>query len=286
MRTLASTCLLAATLAVGVLTGPADADPRGPAAVGEHVRGAPPRETGRSVTVPGRLTGKAFDACRAPTSAQMADWRENSPYAGVGIYLGGVQRKCRQPELSATWVRRQTRAGWHVFPLWVGPQASCSRYQHTMSAQRPRAYAQGKEQANRAVRAARANAIGRGSTVYYDLEDYDISGDRCRRAALAFMSGWSTRLRALHYVPGVYSNVAAAITSLNFADQLSPGSYAMPHDIWFAWSNGRADTYIPRRWVSHDRWDRHQRIHQYVIDEERTFGSTTLTVDVNYVDVR
>ena len=191
-----------------------------------------------------------------------------------------------QPQLTAGWVREQTRTGWHVFPLWVGPQASCSRYQHTMSSRRSVAYAQGKREASRAVSVAKDRAMGRGSTLYYDLEDYDISGDRCRRAALSFLSGWSTRLRALHYVPGVYSNVAAAITSLNFADELSPGSYAMPHDIWFAWANGRANTAIPERWVSRHRWDHHQRIHQYLLDRTLTFGDTTLTVDANYVDVR
>lgn len=60
----------------------------------------------------------------------------------------------------------------------------------------------------------------------------------------------------------------------------------MPHDIWYAWANGKADTAIPRKWVSPRRWDDHQRIHQYLLDEERTFGDTTLTIDANWVDVR
>lgn len=192
----------------------------------------------------------------------MADVKASSRFRGVGIYLGGVQRKCRQPELSAGWVRRQIQRGWRVFALWVGPQASCSSYEHTMSSTRKVAFAQGRRQAVAAVGAAGRTAIARGSTLYYDLESHDISGDACRRAALAFMSGWAKELRERGFRSGIYSSVAAAITSLNYADELSPGTYAMPHDIWYAWENGKADTRIPRKWVDPKRWDDRQRIHQ------------------------
>ena len=44
--------------------------------------------------------------------------------------------------------------------------------------------------------------------------NYDIGPDDCRRAALSFLSGWTQALQAAKYDSGVYSNIAAAITSL------------------------------------------------------------------------
>ena len=29
--------------------------------------------------------------------------------------------------LDAGWVTRQSRKGWRILPIWVGPQAACSR---------------------------------------------------------------------------------------------------------------------------------------------------------------
>ena len=127
--------------------------------------------------------------------------------------------------------------------------------------------------------------IRKGSTLYYDLEDYDIGPDDCRRAALSFLSGWTKALHAKGYGSGVYSNIAAAITSLDYADDASPGSYAMPDDIWFAWENGKADVKTDERVSDSDHWDDHARIHQYDLDVERTYGGYTLDVDENWVDV-
>ena len=43
-----------------------------------------------------RFTGLAFDTCTAPTIAQMTAWKA-SPYKAIGIYIGGVNRSCAQP---------------------------------------------------------------------------------------------------------------------------------------------------------------------------------------------
>ena len=107
-RTVTVVALLAAGLAVAA---PAQAtDDRGGKGKGE----------------PGSFTGYAFDACTAPAQEIMDAWRLESPYAGIGIYLGGSNRLCDQPELDADWVSTQQRQGWHLLPLWVGPQASCT----------------------------------------------------------------------------------------------------------------------------------------------------------------
>ena len=69
-------------------------------------------------------TGQGFDACTAPSTAQMQAWRAQSPYRAVGIYVGGADRACAQPGLTASWVRQQQVAGWHFMPIYVGPQES------------------------------------------------------------------------------------------------------------------------------------------------------------------
>ncbi|MEO5661855.1 MAG: glycoside hydrolase domain-containing protein [Nocardioides sp.] len=233
---------------------------------------------------PGSLTGYAFDTHTAPAQEVMDAWRLESPYAGIGIYIGGSNRLMDQPELDADWVSTQQRQGWHLLPLWVGPQASCSGYADVMSADLATAQQQGRAQAAAAVDTARGLGIGRGSTLYYDLEDYDIAPDDCRQAALSFVSGWTKALHSSGYRSGVYSNIAAAITSLDYADRVSPGSYAMPDDIWFAWGNGRSDVRTDDR-VQGNRWDDHDRAHQYALDISQTYGGQTLTIDANWVDV-
>lgn len=233
---------------------------------------------------PGSLTGYAFDACAAPAQEVMDAWRLSSPYSGVGIYVGGSNRLCEQPELDADWVRTQQRQGWHLLPVWVGPQAACSGYVDVMSPDLPTAEQQGRAQAATAVSTARGLGIGRGSTLYYDLEDYDTGPDDCRQAALSLLSGWTKGLHRAGYRSGVYSSIGAAITSLDYAHRVSRGSYAMPDDIWFAWANGRSDVRTDSRVLSSE-WDDHARIHQYAVDVSQTFGGYTLGIDANWVDV-
>lgn len=234
---------------------------------------------------PGSLTGYGFDACSAPPQAVMDAWWEQSPYSAVGIYIGGSNRVCKdQTELTAGWVRTQQRTGWHLLPVQVGPQASCSGYADRMSSDLATAKQQGSAEAATAIATARGLGIGSGSTLYYDLEDYDLAPDDCRRAALSFLSGWTEALHAANYDSGVYSNIAAAITSLDLADRADPTAYTMPDDIWFAWANGRADTVTDDRVLS-DEWNDHARVHQYALDVPQTYGGYTLTIDANWLDV-
>ena len=53
----------------------------------------------------------------------MNAWRTSSPYGAIGIYLGGANMGCSQPNLTPGWVSTQASAGWHFFLLYVGPQA-------------------------------------------------------------------------------------------------------------------------------------------------------------------
>jgi hypothetical protein len=239
---------------------------------------------------PGSFTGYAFDACQTPTQQQMDTWLTTSPFWGVGVYFGGSMRNCPdQTELTAAWVRTQASKGWRVLPIWVGPQASCTtKYASTIEPSSATKYAaaraQGRAEAAAAATKAAGLAIGKKSTLWYDLEDFDLAGDDCRRSALSFLSAWTSKLHDLGYRSGVYSNVGAAITALDNADKLSPGSYTMPDQIWYAWHNGSADTKIATKWVRTNSWA-HSRIHQYVLDAPVTYGGEQLKIDRSFMDV-
>jgi hypothetical protein len=239
---------------------------------------------------PGSFTGFAFDACQAPTQAEMNAWRTSSPYWGVGVYIGGSNRLCSQPDLDATWVRTQTNRGWRVLPIWVGPQAACTGYDDVIDDRPGSSYAaarkQGRHQAWVAARTSRDLGIARGSTLWYDMEDFPLQeSDDCRRSALSFLSAWTRRLHEIGFASGVYANVASAIHALDYADTVSPRAYAEPDQIWYAWHNDRADTRIDEKWVRPDSWTPHRRIHQYTLDHTAGYGGVSLDIDSSFMDV-
>jgi len=271
-RVLAASTAVLAGLVVGLVSTPAEA------AASDAQRKAP--------AAPGSLTGYAFDTCAAPAQEAMDAWWLESPYSGVGIYIGGSNRLCKdQPELTPGWVQTQQQRGWHLLPLYVGPQASCSGYAEKMSADRFVAEQQGRDEADKAIAVAQGLGLGAGATVYYDLEDYDITQTDCRQASLGFVSGWTKQLHARGYQSGVYSNIAAAITAIDNASNLDDAAYEEPDDIWFAWANGHADVETTTQWVNSDNWNDHDRIHQYRTDVPETHGGYTLQIDQNWVDV-
>lgn len=251
---------------------------------------APPAAAATKVT-PGSFTGFAFDTCDTPDSATMDVWRETSPFWGVGVYMGGEATTCDNANLTPAWVTRQAKRGWKILPLWVGPQAECSTvgYAADIDSRSASGYAaaarQGRVNATSAVRRAKDLGIRPGSTLWYDIEDFGLGDDDCRRSVLTFLSAWTKRLHALDYSSGVYSNVSAAIDALDYADTVSPGSYAMPDQIWYAWKNGRADTFIDDKWVRDDNWTPHARIHQFVLDTVVEHGGIEMKIDKNFMDV-
>ena len=223
------------------------------------------------------FTGLGFDACAAPSSKAMAAW-EDSPYRAIGVYIGGVNRGCSQPNLTASWVSAQTAAGWHLIPTYVGLQAPTSACSSCAELSASRATGQGEEAAVDAVAQASAVAIGPGSPIYYDMESYSPTSS-ASAATLAFLEAWTTKLHALGYVSGVYSSGASGIADL--VDQIGSG-YIQPDDIWIADWNGQASAasaYVPT-----SAWASHQRIHQYRGGHDETYGGTTINIDNNYVD--
>ena len=68
--------------------------------------------------------GYAFDACNAPKLDTLNAWLA-SPYRALGIYVGGANRACSNPQLSPTWTAGAVATGWSLIPLYVGLQAPC-----------------------------------------------------------------------------------------------------------------------------------------------------------------
>jgi peptidoglycan hydrolase-like protein with peptidoglycan-binding domain len=278
---------LAAVLGLGAaglaVTG-SDGDGRGVLAAGSNP------------VTPRSFTGYGFDQCLAPTQAKMDAWLEHSPFLSVGIYISGNSRACRsQPNLTPTWISTQLAKGWQLLPITLGPQASCAtRYPKykddpTISADATNWYAkakaQGKLEAERAVSAASALGIVPGSTLFYDLEGFDLGNTRCRESALRFVHAWTIRLHELGYKSGFYSSAGSGIKMLDDARVNHPGVFTLPDTLWIARWDGVANTSTETRYLRADGWSGGNRVKQYQGGHNETWGGVTINIDRNYLHV-
>src|SRR5262245_26529418 len=71
-----------------------------------------------------RYSGLAFDTCTAPPLAAMRAWG-TSPYNAIGVYVGGQNRTCSQPQLTSGWVGAVSALGWRLIPIFKGRQPPC-----------------------------------------------------------------------------------------------------------------------------------------------------------------
>src|SRR3954447_10040021 len=228
----------------------------------------------RSGTV---FTGLGFDACSTPSARSMSAWK-SSPYRAVGVYIGGVNRACSQPNLTPEWVGAQTAAGWHLIPTYVGLQAPTSACSSCAKLSASQATSQGVAAAVDAVEEANAVAMGPGSLIYFDMESYSRTSS-ATAATLAFLEAWTKKLHALGYVSGVYSSSASGIADLGA--QVGTG-YELPDHLWIANWNGSTSTSDPV--VPSSAWTPHQRIHQYKGGHNETYGGVTINIDNDSVD--
>jgi hypothetical protein len=241
-----------------------------------------PRSTRSATAVapgsqPGEVyTGLGVDACATPSSSQMSAWGV-SRYRAIGVYIGGTNMACAQPNLNSAWVSSQSAAGWHLIPIYVGLQApsnSCG----CAAISAGRAAAQGTAAARDAVIQAQTVGLGAGNPLYFDMEGYNQSSTTSS-AVLTFLAAWTSQLHAQGYKSGVYSSAASGIRDL--AGQAGAG-YSEPDDIWIANWNGIRSTVDVN--VPSGDWPAHQRLHQYSGAHNETYGGTTINIDGDYVD--
>ncbi len=222
------------------------------------------------------FTGLGFDACSAPSQSQMGAWGA-SHYRGVGVYIGGTNMACSQPNLTPSWVSTESAAGWHLIPTYVGLQAPSSACGCATIVPK-HAASEGTAAAIDAVTQAQAAGMGPGSPIYFDMEAYQRGGNSTS-SVLTFLAAWTTQLHANGYVSGVYSSGASGIADL--AAAYGTG-YLEPDDLWIADWNGLQSTSDP--YVPAADWPQHQRLHQYQGAHNETHGGVTLNIDGNYLD--
>ncbi len=276
----------------GVTAGSSAASPSGISAGGAAVTTAALRTAAGPTAVatasPTRKVldgGMAFDACAAPSTSTMSAWR-GSPYAAVGIYIGGSMRACGDGNLSSSWVSTVSGYGWGLIPIYVGAQAPCVYQSGLAHISVSNASAQGRSNAADAVVQAKRFGLGAGSVIYYDMEAYATGNASCTGAVLDFVTAWTAELRRQGYLSGVYGSPASLMSDMSRAFASGDASFTPPDHVWYAHWNQRQDLVDSASYPAFkDRyWSRHQRLHQYAGGHNETWGGRTINIDSNWVD--
>lgn len=262
--------------------------PNGQMSLTENISLAPKAFVADSDTKP--YVGQGFDKCEMANLTQMQTWWNSSPYNAVNLYYGGVSRACTNLLITSSFLSSLRAQGWRFIPTWVGPQASCTGYNHRMSSDAATAYQQGKDEADAAIALALAlgltNVDGSGTVIYYDLEAYDTSNANCRAAANAFINGWTEVMQAAGNLAGVYGASCGSAPT----DWWSLAH--VPDALWIANWYGNAGTVSYRRdatvWnaacLSNALWPNHQRLRQYAGTHTEAWGGVSFSIDSNVLD--
>jgi hypothetical protein len=258
---------------VEVLRGAAAAAPaRGAAHISAAVQ---PASVGLPASPGEVFSGLGFDACAAPSISRMSAWAV-SPYRAIGVYIGGSNMACTQPNLTPQWVALESAAGWHLIPTYVGLQApvnSCGCAAIDPGA----ASAEGAAAATDAISNASELGIGAGNPIYADIEFYPRTQTNSA-TVLAYLSAWTTELHAHGYLSGVYGSSDSVVPDL--VAERGTG-YPEPDDIWFAQWNGEhtlGSAYIPATaWTG-------ERLHQYSGGHRASYRGVAMRIDSDAVD--
>jgi Rv2525c-like, glycoside hydrolase-like domain len=267
MGRVAAAAVLAGTFAALTIT-PAAAEPAT----------TPSYPTSASAT---RLTGYAFDACTAPSLATMQIWKSDSPYQGVAVYIGGVNRSCAQPNLTATWVTAASLQGWRIIPTYVGYQAPCTRRLNATKFTGSTAATLGTLDAADTVLQAQTLGVLPGSAIYGDMEHYTASDTACRTAVLTYISAWTKELHRLGYLAGVYANLSSG--AKHVSEVYTSTGYARPDALWIArWD--ASPTLTGWAGIPDGLWANHQRGKQYRGDHDETYRGVPINIDSDRFD--
>jgi hypothetical protein len=229
--------------------------------------------------------GHGFDACAAPSSDTMDAWWRGTPFYNLGIYIGGANRTCNQPNLTKEWIDHQQGTGWGLLPIWVGPQMgnpSCTNshtWNSNISTNATTAYDQGWAEAKAAYRAAVTLGFEPAELpIVYDLEAYSggsISRTTCRSAAKSFVKGWADYLEVpTAQKSGVYGSACGSFMD-DFAGNGNP-----PDFVWFAdWSGNTHTGVVTNDCIKANHWVRNQRHKQYAGDHKDTWNGVEIKID-------
>lgn len=233
------------------------------------------------------FSGKGFDTCTAPSDAQMDDWYAHSPYRGVGVYIGGSSYLCKtagSPSggYTADWVQHQAAAGWAMWAIYAGKQGP------DLIAPGADPAALGTADAADAAKQMQKLGFDTGATVFVDVEPYHENATA--QAVNTYLKNFAAALNGTGYKFGLYGNSANPATDHSpigdaAADPALRGQIAAVDIAGYTADQANFNATTNDAYVPATLWGKHQRIHQYFSHVSRTFGSTTLTVDENQVDL-
>jgi len=230
-----------------------------------------------------QLLGEGLDSCAAPTTTQMANFWNGTPYYYWGIYIGGNQRSCSQPNLTASWIKTVTTGSvngvsmaWKLLPFWVGPQDPCERgFGSYISLNTATAFGQGTDEAASAY-SEWVNTLGQSSDTPLDYDMEVSTGtitSSCLAAIKSFINGWVTQLHL--YPPqkaGIYTSSCGGDLD-QFAHIPNPPDFIDGAN----YSSGKSTSDMPC--VSATHWTQQQRHKQYQGQHNETWNGTTISVD-------
>ncbi|OIK23495.1 glycoside hydrolase domain-containing protein [Streptomyces malaysiense] len=219
------------------------------------------------------FTGHAFDTCSAPSLSAMKAWHTGF-YGAAAVYVGGKNRGCRQPNLTASWVKSVSSVGYKLIPIYVGAQPPCQTSSNPEKLTASTAASLGASDAADAVAKEAALGMKAGSPVYLDMEPYSITNKSCNDTVLTYVRAFDKTLRAKTYRAGFYgfssSSAKAIATASNKTD--------LPGNLWYALWDKKYTTTTDWPWGSTHFTD-HSRGHQYMVNSKETRHGYTITVD-------
>jgi Domain of unknown function (DUF1906) len=218
-------------------------------------------------------TGRAFDTCAAPSLSAMKAWHTGF-YGAAAVYVGGKNRGCSQPNLTASWVKSVSGVGWKLIPIYVGAQPPCQSGSNPEKLTAATAPSLGKTDADDAVSKAKALGMKAGSPLYLDMESYDITNTSCNNAVLSYVRAFDKELRAKVYRAGYYGFTSSSAKAIANAKDKTD----LPGSLWYAlWDKHNTTT---TDWpFGASQFTGHSRGHQYLVNSKETRGGHTITVD-------
>ncbi|MFF2509344.1 glycoside hydrolase domain-containing protein [Streptomyces sp. NPDC058067] len=229
--------------------------------------------TATTLPAPQTYTGRAFDTCTAPSLSAMKAWKTGF-YGAAAVYVGGKNRGCAQPNLTASWVKSVSASGWKLVPLYVGAQPPCQSGANPEKMTATTAASLGTTDGTDAVTKATALGMKPGTALYLDMESYDTTNTSCNNAVLSYVRAWDKAVHAKGYWAGFYgfrsSSAKAVATATNRTD--------LPDILWYAlWDKVNTTT---TDWpFASTQWTGHRRAHQYMVNSKESRGGYAITVD-------
>lgn len=209
----------------------------------------------------------------------MKAWKA-SPYAAIGIYIGGVQRACPDGNLSASWVSTVAARGWGFLPLYVGLQSPCVNVSSLakFSLNPTSAEQQGRQAAVDAVAQAQRLGLTPGATLYYDMEAYAEGNTECSTAVKSFLTGWGAGFRETNYSWSVYGNDSPLMADVAAMRQ---AGLSTPNRVWVARWDGNQNVLAG---LPNTPCGAQTCVKQYLGNIVETWGGVKMNIDANYVD--